>query len=274
MRIGRAAACLVLVALASCRSPEIPRSSTPWQRHGFVAHALGSPPAGPPYTNSREAFVESYRKGFRAFEVDMVRLADGVTVLAHDLRAKHYGIAKGTDIADLTSAQMRTKRFDDRYEVRFADDLITLMEKYRDATAILDTKGDTGEQIAIARDFARDAPRDVLTRTYPHVHFQEQLDALRDLDAFPGFVLSLYLWDRDALDEAPDFVDRNDLETVIVRPQVYTDALRDELREAGARWIFVHSFTTADEIRPWRAKGLGVYSNDWVEPNASATSPS
>jgi hypothetical protein len=79
-------------------------------------------------------------------------------------------------------------------------------------------------------------------------------------------VLSLSLWDRDELDDAPAFVRRNRLDTVIVRPQVYTDALRDDLRAAGARWIFVHSFTTAGEIRPWRAKGLGVYSNDWIEP--------
>jgi glycerophosphoryl diester phosphodiesterase len=250
---------------ACARGEPAQQRREPWQARGFVAHALGSPANGPPYTNSREAFVESYRKGFRAFEVDMVRLADGVTVLAHDLRAEHYGIAEGTEIADLTSEQMRTKRFDGRWEVRFADDLVELLEKYTDAVAILDTKGEMDEQIAIATAFARDAPRDVLVRTYAHVHFQEQLDALRELDAFGGFVLSLYLWDRDELKDAPAFLRRNELDTVIVRPQVYSDELRDDLRAAGARWIFVHSFTTAGEIRPWRAKGLGVYSNSYIE---------
>ena len=108
---------LIAVVAVACapsggRSSEEPSPGEPWQARGFVAHALGSPADGPPYTNSREAFVESYRKGFRAFEVDMVRLADGVTVLAHDLRAKHYGIPKSTEIAELTSGQMRTRRFD------------------------------------------------------------------------------------------------------------------------------------------------------------------
>jgi hypothetical protein len=264
-RVALFAIALLLVACASER-PDETRVPSPWQARGFVAHALGSPPDGPPYTNSREAFVESYRKGFRTFEVDLVRLKDGATVLAHDLRAKHYGIAKGTDIADLTSDQMRTRRFDGRWEVLFEDQLITLLERYADAVVILDTKGETDEQVAIARGFAERAPDEVLARTYPHVHFQEQLDALEELDAFPGYVLSLYLWDREDLDEAPTFMRRNGLDTVIVRPQVYTDDLRDDLREAGARWVFVHSFTTRREIGPWRAKGVGVYSNDWIEP--------
>lgn len=259
---------LILVFGAACgrSQPASTPSPAPWQQRGFVAHALGSPPDGPPYTNSREAFVESYRKGFRAFEVDMVRLADGAVVLAHDLRAGHYGIPDGTDIAALTSDEMRTRRFDGRWDVRFADDLIDLLTRYTNTVAILDTKGSTDEQIAIAQGFAKDAPRDVLARTYPHVHDQGQLDELRELDVFGGFVLSLYLWDRDELDDAPAFARRNGLDTVIVRPPVYTDELRDALRAAGVRWIFVHSFATAAEIRPWRARGLGVYSDDWIEP--------
>jgi glycerophosphoryl diester phosphodiesterase len=258
---------LALIATAACAGSSAPSApETPWQERGFVAHALGSPPDGPPYTNSREAFDESYRNGFRAFEVDLVRLRDGVTVLAHDLRAKHYGIAKGTDIEELSSEQMRGRRYDGRWPVLFEDDLLELLADHDDAVAILDTKGAIRDQVAIARRLVERAPADVRTRLYPHVHFQEQLDALRRLDVFPGFVLSLYLWDDDELRDAPSFVERNRLDTVIVRPQVYTDDLRDALREAGARWIFVHSFTDPDEITPWLKRGLGVYSNRWIEP--------
>lgn len=259
---------VVLVLAAACGDATEPKPPTsPWQARGFVAHALGSPPDGPAYTNSREAFEKSYRKGFRAFEADLVRLRDGVTVLAHDLRARRYGLRDDQEIEDLTSEQMRRRRFDGRYVPVFEDDLVDLLEEHHDAVVVLDTKGAIRDQVAIARRLADRAPDDVRERMYPHVHFQEQLDALRRLDVFPGFVLSLYLWERDQLRDAPAFARRNDLDTVIVRPEVYTDRLRDALRAAGARWIFVHSFTTKDEIEPWRAKGVGVYSNDWIEPS-------
>lgn len=240
----------------------------PWQARGFVAHALGSPPDGTLYTNSREAFEESYRRGFRAFEADLVRLKDGKTLVAHDLRREHYGLSEDEELADLTSEQMRGRRFDGRYEPLFEDDLIDLLVTHDDATVLLDTKGPIRDQVAIARGLADRAPDDVRRRIVPHVHFQEHLDALRRLDAFEGFVLALYLW-KEGVDGAPAFVERNEIDTVIVRPQVYTDGLRAALEDAGARWVFVHSFTTKKEIVPWRAKGLGVYSNDWIAPPTS-----
>jgi glycerophosphoryl diester phosphodiesterase len=269
--VPRAVLLLWLLAASSCGAQQAVRAPAPrdpWQAAGFVAHAFGSPPGGPIYTNSREAFQASYAKGFRAFEVDLIELKDGRVVLAHDGKETHYALAKGTRFADLTFEQMRGRKFDGRWPVLFDGDLIALMQEHTDAVVLLDTKGRAETtQVAIAKRLARLAPHSVRERMVPHVHSEEQLDALRELGAFPDPILTLYKWhDRDVF-EAPAVMKRYDLDTVIVRPQVYSDELRDALRAAGARWIFVHSFTTKREIEPWRKKGLGVYSNDWIGPD-------
>lgn len=49
----------------------------------FAAHAGGSI-HGISYTNSLEALNNSYDKGFRTFEIDMMRTTDGHLILAHD----------------------------------------------------------------------------------------------------------------------------------------------------------------------------------------------
>jgi glycerophosphoryl diester phosphodiesterase len=255
---------------AACRTPRQLRDAPPkqpWQSAGFVAHAFGSPTGGPIYTNSREAFESSYAKGFRAFETDLVLLKDGRVLLAHDGRESHYGLPEGTTFDELTSEAMRGRSYDGKYAVLFGEDLVALMQRHDDATVLLDTKGHPETtQVAIAKRLMKLAPPAVQARMVPHVHSEEQLAKLRKLGTFGEYILALYLWrDRD-VDEAPDVVRKERLRTVIVRPRDYTDELRDALLDAGARWVFVHSFTTKQEIVPWRRNGLGVYSNDWIGP--------
>jgi len=67
----------------------------------FIAHAGGSI-AGHSYTNSLEAMNLSYKKGFRLFELDIIKTADDFFVAAHDWRhwAKQAGF-NGDEVPDL-----------------------------------------------------------------------------------------------------------------------------------------------------------------------------
>src|SRR5690349_2251214 len=62
-------------------------------RSAYIAHELGSID-GYAYTNTVEAFQASYRKGFRLFECDLVRLRDGTVLVAHDHLEALYGLKK------------------------------------------------------------------------------------------------------------------------------------------------------------------------------------
>lgn len=49
----------------------------------FIAHAGGAV-QGKTYTNSLEALNASYKKGFRLFELDIIKTSDGEFVAAHN----------------------------------------------------------------------------------------------------------------------------------------------------------------------------------------------
>lgn len=54
-----------------------------WAESKFIAHALGGV-EGFHNTNSYEAFVSNYLKGYRLFETDLVNTADGELIEARD----------------------------------------------------------------------------------------------------------------------------------------------------------------------------------------------
>jgi hypothetical protein len=260
-------AALVMSALVTLSTPVAdvaPDRPGPWQARGFVAHALGVPPNGPVYTNSVEAFRLSYAKGFRTFEVDLVRLRDGKILAAHDRAEAHYGLPKGTTFGDVTAQQMRGRRFDGLWTTLIDTDLVALLEHYRDANLILDTKGAMRQQIAMARRLARIAPPSVRQRLVPHVHNQLHLDALRKMKAFDDFVFATYLWPDKTFADAPAFMKRNRLRTFMIGYGYYTEELRMKFIRAGAEWIFVHSIRVPEDVVRWRLRGVGVYSDDWI----------
>lgn len=254
----------MLVTLLTPLSDVAPDRPGPWQARGFVAHAMGMPPGGRSYTNSLEAFTASYVKGFRTFEVDLVRLRDGKILAAHDRAEHHYGLPEGTRFDDVTAEQMRGRRFDGRWTTLIDTDLITLLSRYRDADLILDTKGAMRHQIAMARRLARLAPPSVRSRLVPHVHNQLHLDALRSLKVFDDYVFATYLWPDKTFADAPAFLKRNKLRTVMIGYGYYTEKLRMAFIRAGAAWIFVHSITAPEDVVRWRLRGVGVYSDDWI----------
>ena len=55
----------------------------------FIAHALGEY-NGIFYSNSKEAFENSYKKGFRQFEADLTKTSDGRVVCFHAYSPKIY----------------------------------------------------------------------------------------------------------------------------------------------------------------------------------------
>jgi hypothetical protein len=253
-----------LITLLTPVSDVAPDRPGPWQARGFVAHAMGVPPDGRVYTNSLEAFASSYAKGFRTFEVDLVRLRDGKVLAAHDRFEQRYGLPQGTRFGHVTAEQMRGRKFDGRWTTLIDGDLIALLERHPDANLILDTKGAMREQVAIARRLARLAPPSVRARLVPHVHNQLQLDALRKLKVFTDYVFATYLWPDKTFADAPAFMTANGLRTVMIGYGYYTEQLRMAFMRAGAHWVFIHSIKPAEDVVRWRLRGVGIYSDDWI----------
>src|SRR4051812_27667021 len=109
--------------------PPLPRHfGTPTQ----VAHAAGRL-NGESYTNSKQAFASSYAAGFRYFEMDIVQLADGNVITAHERFESRYGINDRrfweVELADV-------KRYRDNYDFFTIDELLNELRERSDASII------------------------------------------------------------------------------------------------------------------------------------------
>lgn len=105
-----------------------------------IAHGGGGLD-GQPYTNSVEAMDASYARGFRWFELDFKRTADGAVGCRHDW--KDFGGAAPT-LGELRAA------FAGRFMPMDADGLAAWMAAHHDATLVTDVKED--DQVPVLSD--------------------------------------------------------------------------------------------------------------------------
>ncbi|MBN2098381.1 MAG: hypothetical protein JW753_02165 [Dehalococcoidia bacterium] len=103
----------------------------------YVAHGFGEID-GNFYTNSRDAFVLNYERGYRTFEVDLVLLQDGSAFCAYDGAESMYGLDK--PFTETTAAELPGRLCLGKYTPLTGSDLLDLINEYTDACFLLDTK--------------------------------------------------------------------------------------------------------------------------------------
>jgi hypothetical protein len=127
-----------------------------WDDRTQYTHAMGTVD-GIRFTNSREAFEESYGKGIRVFECDIARDSAGVLYLCHGGAPMQTIIKTGGDGFQPLMSNIFNE-LDGRFPVSFEklaeekiygrytplrlEDLIALMQEYPDIAVIVDPKTD------------------------------------------------------------------------------------------------------------------------------------
>jgi len=228
-----------------------------YEPYGYVAHALGSID-GRTYTNSKEAFKLNYKKGFRIFEVDMVLLKDGTVFCAHNNVRLKYGLSKA--FAETTMDELSGTLCLGKYTPLNGSQLLNLLNEYKDAYIITDTKY---SHIAILKTLVAEAKKEypsVLNRIIPHIAGVEDLRQLRRIYPFQYYMLALY---RSSMtdDQVVKFIKDNHISAVMMWwDSRYTDAFKEKLRRVGAV-TYVHSLSDPKKIASFREQGVGVYTD-------------
>ena len=247
--------------------------------YGFVAHAFGAID-GHLYSNSLEAFQRSYARGFRVFECDLVRLADGTALLAHDGLEANYGLHKPFTVA--TWADLAGHKYLGRYTILRAQELARLLRDHPDMYVILDSKY---ARLAIYTSVLRYAPeRSLRERIFPHVAERAELSELRTVYPLQNYVLALYHTQAQNRYDDPivgDFVNRYRAPAVMMwwrdrdpslslaangrESRRYRPSFAGALKGLGAN-VYVHSLGDPNQIqRFWDAR-IGVYSDNPFPP--------
>lgn len=104
-----------------------------------IAHAMGNID-GILYTNSKEAFLKSYKRGYRMFEVDLQLSLDMEPVLFHDLKDYSGTRWLKSGVNTITSHNLKFFKYAEKFSVLTLKELIEIAEKYEDCYFILDIK--------------------------------------------------------------------------------------------------------------------------------------
>jgi len=247
--------------------------------YGFVAHAFGSID-GHIYTNTLEAFQRNYGRGFRVFEVDVVRLGDGTALLAHDGLEGNYGLTKS--FREATWADIAGHKYKGRYTILRSQDLVGLLREHPDIYVILDSKW---SRLEIYRTFLRQAPeRGLRERIFPHVEDQAELNAFRTAYPLQNYVVALYHTQGQGRYDDPvvvDFTRRNRTPALMMwwrqrdlsislaanhrQGRRFRASFANALKAAGAV-TYVHSLADPAEIQRFWDMGVGVYSDEPFPP--------
>jgi glycerophosphoryl diester phosphodiesterase len=252
--------------------------------YGFVAHAFGSID-GYLYTNSLEAFQRNYGRGFRVFETDVVRLADGTALLAHDALEDNYGLDK--PFSESTWADLAGHKYLGRYTILRVQELAGLMRDHPDMYVILDAKY---ARLDIYKRMLQYAPeRGLRERILPHVEDRAELSSLRTAYPLQNYVLALYHTQAKNRYDDPivgDFVNRYRAPAVMMwwrdrdpslslaangrESRRYRASFASTLKGLGAN-VYVHSLGDPAQIQQFWDRGIGVYSDNPFPPLDTAT---
>jgi glycerophosphoryl diester phosphodiesterase len=232
----------------------------------FVAHAFGSPGGlaqTEHYSESREAFVASYYNGFRAYEIDLMMLADGSVAAVHDRDEGKYGLGK--PFREATRAELAGRKWEGKYEVLFAEDVVQLMVDHPDIWMVLDSKACCHTEIA--QVFVDLAPDDsVRDRIVPHVTSDAHAQALPSVYPFPEKLYARYQWpNSDANVKAR--MDQYGIDNVMMwwdeGHREWSEEFYVTLTNAGYH-AWVHTPIEPAEIEAYVTRGIGTYTNGYI----------
>lgn len=251
--------------------PEIERVlSGDWQKETLIAHACGGIDETN-YTNSKEAFENSYANGMRSIEVDFVLTADEKLVCCHDWDdelSSEYG-----EGYVYTEEEFLALKLHDKYTPMSLGMLFELMQQYEDVWVITDTKEMESEPVRkefeiLVKTAEEMGCVELLDRLVVQLYSHEMYDVVEEIYSFPEYILTLYQLDEPdeaAFIEHCRFSKSRGIETITMR----FGWARPELVEIANRYgidIYVHTINNMDRLEELQAIGVKGFYTDYVLP--------
>lgn len=230
------------------------------QNNRYIAHGLGEY-NGMTVTNSLEAFQESYNKGIRVFEVDILFTNDYELILKHDWSK---GWLKDTnfrkeEINNLPKSITEMKAAINSYTVLSFDDLCNLMLDYHDIYIVTDTKdtnsSGNGEIFKYIIQHAKVIDESILNRLIIQIYNEEMYYEIRNIYDFKSIIYTLYQT-TDNSAKILDFIQRTGIK-VVTMPEYKMEY--NFLRDLNNLNVFVYVHTINDEDVAIRLLQNGVY---------------
>ena len=280
---------VLLIALClsagGCASSTKPESDYAWTEKGsYICHALGAID-GFAYTNSKEAFLYNYEKGYRVFEIDTEFTSDGELVLTHgwknkDLR-KIYGIdrEKSENKKPISLEEFKNAKVYGRYTTLSLEDFVRIAADYSDIYIVLDGKYGEDEPDKVRTEYQKIydcfksyAPH-LLDRIIPQIYDEGMLEMINGVYDWKSIIYTWYKFDGDdSFDpiKEMDFAVDNGIKVITMDEDRFRKLEHEGLVKNGLQkkklMTYVHTINDAALRDSLKERGVyGFYTDELFE---------
>ncbi|WP_178022544.1 phosphatidylinositol-specific phospholipase C/glycerophosphodiester phosphodiesterase family protein [uncultured Paenibacillus sp.] len=255
-----------IALLALSWLPESPKAEDQgFKAHRMVAHAMGGI-EGLTYTNSYDAFLANYEKGFRVFEVDLLLSSEGRLVARHEWGesfTRQLGqqdkLAPDRQGAVLTHAEFKAAKIQGIYEPLDWIDVLELMEQYPDVYIVTDTKQSTPDEIrrifTQIVDEAKMKDPALLERVVPQIYNRSMWEPVERIYPFDSVIFTLYQT-HETDEEVVAFAKDKELAAITMSDVRANAGLIRELNRIGVP-SYIHTINDSETMA--KLKKMGAY---------------
>ncbi|KIL45798.1 hypothetical protein KP78_21470 [Jeotgalibacillus soli] len=261
---------LILLALVSiltgCVTMAKEHESYSWTKHRIIAHAAGGI-KGKDYTNSEEAFINSYNNGYKLIEVDLSLTSDGKLVARHGWN-EPYGQDFNADSKALTYKEFMGLPYYKEYTPMDLNKVLNLLKEHPEVYILLDGKvssaEDTEELYEKVGEAIEEIDEAIIHRLIPQMYYKEDLDIIRSY----GFHDVMYIVGREQYSgkSIAAFCIENDIKAVGLSWIRASETLIEVLSKHG---IVSYIYTINDPAEMYSYFEIGVHGfyTDYIMPD-------
>ena len=234
--------------------------SEKWNKYP-ITHAMGKIDEVD-YTNSLEAFQESYAAGQRVFEVDFSITSDNKIVCKHYWDDWEYVP---------TAEEFLNTPINGKYTPLSLEDCLFLLKEYNDIWIVTDTKYSASDKVELEFQAIMDVANsnnmtDVLDRMIIQIYKEEMYGQIKEFYDFPCWIFTLYKsgWDGSA----EEFVNycqfswNNHIKYITMPTASVTDEVIEVADRYGIR-IYTHTVNDIQEAHNFLDQGVwGIYTDE------------
>lgn len=236
-----------------------------WTEFPLIAHAGGGID-GYEYTNSMEALINSYKNGFKLFELDLSLTSDGYLVARHGWD-ENYGQNFLTENGPPTYEQFINSPYYSQYTPIDFQFILKFLKKHRDTFIILDGKVRSPEDTKILYEkiglLTNNLSARIKKRIIPQMFYEQDLEIIRQY----GFHDVLYVVGREEYTPASlaEFCDANDIRAVSLSPYRVNSEMIHALKEKGIK-IYVYTINDVEKMTMYFDMGVDGFFTDFIIP--------
>lgn len=232
------------------------------------------------YTNSREALAESYRKGFRYFEIDLLELKDGSLVAFHNLEdTAEFGSRR--HISEYSYSEFSASHYFGKLTPMSVRDVLAFLHSHKDAYLVTDLKdsrlrrqadderpyGNRSREIAaVLNEEAQHFDSNTTARIIVQIYAFSDIKWARALYFHPRLIWTQYRGPQyDAEQLATLLEHMPEVDYVALKFSKVSAAFVQRLNEAGVGVLAFTVNSEAERSEFENAGGCGVYT-DFLPP--------